>query len=161
MEKYSAYATVKFVGNGEEYISGVNCRDWLYCHQCPRWLECREPKCSRFVRDREYRAFFLDFCAGVRNVLEVEDERGEVQTHLPLSDFCIISDGQGVLCDRRATVRCIAVGGCGDVQEGKCYIATRADSALQYYYVLDESNECYWYPKRLFTVESDPLGILS
>ena len=162
MENMRKYAIVKFVGNEEEYLIGEYCagEEWLFCHACQEAgnHKCDRPKIPMFVKGKEYKAYFLDYCQGVRDVLEVESETGDVETYIPLSDFEIVSDEYGVLNEKHAIVKCINTENREDLTEGKQYKALKEE--YDCFYILDDSSDCYYYPKGLFEVMDDKDGIL-
>ena len=151
------FATVKFIGNQAEYITGINCKEYLYCRQCNKFAFCKKGKSQLFINDKLYKAFFLDFCQGTRDALEVEAEDKSLITFLPLSDFEIISDEYDVLNKKQAIVKCITPNR-EDLQIGKEYVAIKAKN--DYFYVLDDTRDCYYYPKSYFIVIEDTANIL-
>lgn len=163
MKKTNKYAVVQFVGNEKDYLIGVYCMgdEWLYCHACQEIgnHKCNRPKTPFFLKNKTYKAYFLDYCQGVRDVLEVETELGEVQTFIPLSDFKIISDNYGVLNDKYAIVVCINAEAHEDLTEGEQYKALRQKD--KFFYILDNSGDCYYYKKELFKVIEDKDEILN
>lgn len=156
MEKF---AVVKFIGNQNNYTCGKNCDTYMYCRDCEEKDKCNKKKDVRFINGRNYKAFFLDFCQGVRDVLEIEDANGEKLDFVPMEDFQIIDDEFGVLQDKRAFVRCIVE--MPDLTLGKIYIALKLDETNSRYYVLDNSSDCYYYDKKLFVVVDDKHMILT
>ena len=157
------HAIVKFVGDEEEYFIGKYCADaeWLFCNACQEAgnHQCNRPKIPMFVRNKEYKAYFLDYCQGVRDVLEVETELGTVETFIPLSDFKIVSDEFDVLNEKYAIVVCLNADNRNDLTEGKRYKALRKNE--HGLYILDDSSDCYYYSKELFEIIEDKDGILN
>ena len=157
MEKY---AIVKFIGNKEKYISGKFCTSWCYCKQCDDNKSCKKEKFYLFIKDKLYKAFFLDYCQGERNVIEVQTENGEVIDYVPINDFEIIEDRYNVLNDKIARIKCVNVNGQKDLQIGKEYIALKSNEDRTMFLVLDDSFDTYYYPKENFTVLDDKDKIL-
>jgi hypothetical protein len=157
------YAIVKFVGDEEEYLIGEYCagEEWLFCKACQEMgnHKCNRPKIPMFVRNKEYKAYFLDYCQGVRDVLEVETELGTVETFIPLSDFKIVSDEFDILNEKHAIVVCLNADNQKDLTEGKRYKALKKREGQLY--ILDDSSDCYYYPKELFEIIEDKDGILN
>ena len=156
MEKF---AVVQFIGNSNDYICGKNCDTYTYCRDCEEKNECKKEKRFHFIKGERYKAFFLDFCQGVRDVLEIEDANGEKLDFVPLEDFQVIDDKYDILQDKRAFVKCIAKR--PDLTLGEKYIALRLDENNNSYYVLDNSKDCYYYDKKLFIVVEDKHMILT
>lgn len=156
-------AIVKFIGNPKEYLIGKYCYDeeWLFCHACQEIAKqkCNRAKISLFKKNKKYKAYFLDYCQGVRDVLDVETETGEVESFIPLSDFQIISDEDDVLSEKYAVVECINANNHEDLTEGKQYQALKQKGDC--FYVLDNTSDCYYYSKNLFKVVEDKDGILN
>ena len=157
MEKF---ARVKFVGRQEEYISGKYCDEWRYCVQCPQHKECAQERKFLFLEGKEYKAYFLDFLQGTRDVLDVEAENQEVLSFVPLQDFEIVSDEYGILEDKRAIVKCIKCKGAQDLQVGKNYIALKRSKDKTKFYILDDSKDCYYYSSDFFVVVEDKDNLL-
>ena len=154
------FAKVKFIGNQNEYISGKNCNDWRFCKQCQSLLECNKEKIFLFIRGKEYNAYFLDYLQGVRDVLDVQAENSEVLSFIPLSDFQIVSDEENVLNENYALVKCIEVYKNQDLQVGKVYKALKLSPQGEYYYILDETLDCYFYPIKQFEIIEDAFELL-
>lgn len=148
MEKF---AIVKFIGNEENYVSGEICNEWLYCRDCEKHGACSKSKFNYFKKNKEYKAYFLDYCQGQRDVLEVAAENGEILTYVPLADFEIVADEDNVLKDTYIMVKCIKATQ-KDLTLNKKYKALKTDKANKWYYVLDNSQDCYYYPKELFQI---------
>ena len=148
MEKF---ATVKFIGNQNDYICGKNCDTYTYCRDCDEKKQCNKEKAFHFIKGENYKVFFLDFCQGIRDVITIEDSHGEKLDFVPLEDFQIIDDRYEILKDKRAIVKCIVER--PDLTLGKEYIALKEHKNK--YYVLDDSKDCYYYEKELFTVVED------
>ena len=148
MEKF---AIVKFIGNEENYVSGEICNEWLYCIDCEKHAACSKSKFNYFKKNKEYKAYFLDYCQGQRDVLEVAAENGEILTYVPLADFEIVADEDNVLKDTYIMVKCIKATR-EDLTLNKKYKALKTDKANKCYYVLDNFWDCYYYPKDLFQV---------
>ena len=51
-------AIVKFIGDPQDYISGKECDEWVYCRDCLDKKECKREKHFLFVYGREYKAYF-------------------------------------------------------------------------------------------------------
>ena len=127
------FALVRFIGNQQDYIFGKNCDDYKYCRDCEQRKICNKEKGFHFIKDKEYKAFFLDFCQGARDVLEVENANGTRVDYVPLEDFQVIDDKHGVLQDKRAFVKCVVEK--PDLTLGKTYIALKSDENNKMYYV--------------------------
>lgn len=155
MEKF---AVVKFIGDQNDYICGKYCDAYTYCRDCEKKQQCNKEKTFHFINGEKYEAFFLDFCQGIRDVLDVENASGERLDFVPIEDFQIIDDKYGVLQDKRAIVKCIVER--TDLTLGKEYIALKLDKSNKQYYVLDDSKDCYYYAKELFVVVEDKHMIL-
>ena len=158
MEKF---AKVKFIGNPQVYLSGKDCDEWRYCQQCSKVDFCVKEKLFLFLSGKEYKAYFLDYCQGVRDVLDVEAENGELLSFVDACDFEVISDEHNVLHSDYAIVKCIKNAEFQDLQQGKEYIALKQDKSKTMFYVLDDSSDCYYYPKELFIVLEDAHKLLS
>lgn len=150
MEKF---AIVKFIGKEEDYITG-KCKDkeWEYCKQCQKSATCKEEVFPYFRKGQEYKAYFLDYCQGKRDVLEVEAENGEILSYVPLSDFEIVLDKDKVLEDSYFVVKYVNPIEGDFLTPNKKYKVLKIDRNNKLYYVLDNSGECYYYPKEFFKV---------
>ena len=155
------YATVRFIGNQNDYVSGQKCNEYVYCLQCEKNATCKRNRVFLFVKNKEYKAYFLDYLQGERNVLEVEAEKGELINFVPLSDFEIVSDKDNVLNHSFARVKCILTNGDIDLTAGKEYYALKKDDNNTAYYILDNSGDCYYYPKNYFIIVDDMDNILN
>ena len=144
------YAIVKFIGKEEDYITG-KCKDneWEYCKQCEKKTTCKEEVFPYFRKGQEYKAYFLDYCQGKRDVLEIEAENGEILSFVPLCDFEIVSDKDNVLNNNYFLVKCIE-DNVKDLTKNKVYKALKENDKC--YYVLDNSFDCYYYPKEYFEI---------
>ena len=158
MEKF---AKVKFIGNQQEYISGQFCDEWQFCRDCSRHSDCALERMFLFIYGKEYKAYFLDYCQGIRDVLEVRAENDEILSFLPVSDFEIVSDEHKVLNNKQAIVRCVNAENYMDLQVGKDYVALKMHPKKPYIYVLDDSRDCYYYPKENFVIVEDKEGVLT
>lgn len=150
MEKY---AIVKFIGKEEDYVYGeCKNKEWQYCKDCEKLSYCDETKKPYFIKDKEYKAYFLDYCQGERNVLDIEAENGEILSFVPLSDFKVILDKDNVLNDNYFVVKCIKANEQMSLTLNKNYKALKTDKENKYYYILDDSFDCYYYPKEFFSL---------
>ena len=90
----------------------------------------------------------------------METESGEILSFVDACDFEIVSDEHNVLNNKQAIVRCVQDTGRMDLQVGKTYIALKQDKTKRMFYVLDDSSDCYYYPKALFIVLEDEYNLL-
>ena len=89
--------------------------------------------------------------------LHVKGEDGQISDFIPICDFDIIEDRDDVLNTYEATVKCITQW-C-NLTYGKEYKAigyNTSDSLL----VMDDSDDCYFYPREYFEILEDNHGIL-
>ena len=147
------YAIVKFIGKEDDYITG-KCKDkeWEYCRQCEKKDDCKEEVTPYFRKGQEYKAYFLDYCQGERNVLDIEAENGEILSFVPLCDFEIVSDKENILSDDYFLVKCIK-DNVKDLTKNKVYKALKESDKC--YYVLDNSFDCYYYLKEFFEIYNE------
>lgn len=151
------YAIVKFIGKEDDYITG-KCKDkeWEYCKQCQKNATCKEEVFPYFRKGQEYKAYFLDYCQGERNVLDIEAENGEILSFVPLSDFEIVLDKDKVLEDFYFVVKYVkSIEGdflTPNLTLNKKYKVLKIDKKNKLYYVLDNSGDCYYYPKEFFQI---------
>ena len=147
------YAIVKFIGKEDDYITG-KCKDkeWEYCRQCEKKDDCKEEVTLYFIKGQEYKAYFLDYCQGERNVLDIEAENGEILSFVPLCDFEIVSDKENILNDDYFLVKCIK-DNVKDLTKNKVYKALKESDKC--YYVLDNSFDCYYYLKEFFEIYNE------
>ena len=158
MEKF---AKVKFVGNQQEYIAGKACDEWQFCRDCLQHSNCALERRFLFINGKEYKAYFLDYCQGVCDVLEVRAENDEILSFVPISDFEIVFDEHKILNNKQAIVRCVNAENYMDLHVGKDYVALKMHPKKPYIYVLDDSGDCYYYPKGNFIIVEDKERILT
>ena len=151
MEKF---AIVKFIGDEEKYVSNQNCetKEWLYCNDCEKYTSCNKNKFNYFKKDKEYKVYFLDYCQGKRDVLEIEAENGEILSYVPLSDFEIVLDKDKVLEDSYFVVKYVDPIKTDYLTPNNEYKVLKTDRKNKFYYVLDNSGDCYYYPKEFFQI---------
>ena len=153
------FAIVKFIGNEKEYLTGANCNEYDYCKQCPQNDICTKERSFLFVLNKEYKAYFLDYCQGVRDVLEIESEKG-IQNFVPINDFIIVDNSDNALNNYYAIVKCADSNGIKELVVGREYQALKISEDKRFYYVLDELKDCYYYPKYWFEIVEDDQNIL-
>lgn len=154
------FAILKFIGNEEDYIVCSGLCSMLYCKECNKNGECNKEKMRLFLKGKEYRAYFLDYCQGERNVLEVAGENDRLETFIPISDFEIISDDYQILQDKYAIAKCVKSNGQMDLTLNKNYKILKKLPNKNHFYVLDDSCDCYYYPSDNFEIIEDKYGLL-
>ena len=118
---------------------------------------------GQFTVGKEYEAFFVEYWQGVRNSLHVRNNFGDIVDFIPFEDFIVVSDQDGVLTMDEAIVRCITHR-LDDIQLGLNYGHEYRAVGMDIdgnYLVMDESYDCYFYPKTDFEIVDDPRGLLS
>ena len=118
---------------------------------------------QQFTNGKQYKAFFLEYRQGVRNILHVRDNSGEISDFTTVEDFEVIIDEDNVLNLNEATVRCITHkydGSMLELKYGRGYKAIGCDKD-GFFLVMDESYDCYFYPPEFFEVIQDEKGILT
>ena len=152
-------ATVKFVCDPAYYRIGCDESGFAYCRDCKLFgNECEKSTAFNFLARQLYNAYFLEYWQGKRDSLIVKGEDGKIADFIPLCDFEITEDCDGVLHTHEATVRC-TTDRYRDLQCGKEYIAL-GYSIYGNYLVKDESGDCYFYLGDCFDILQDPNGIL-
>lgn len=152
-------AIVKFIGKQEQYKLGCNKSCYAYCRDCK---SCKGSNTFRFIYGSLYNAYFLEFWQGERTSLHIKGEDGKIVDFVPVEDFEIISDEDNVLNTYEAVVRCVTHDyddELFDLNYRKEYKAIGFDERGQLL-VLDESYDCYFYPRKNFEIVSDPHNIL-
>lgn len=152
-------AVVKFIGNQEHYLLGCDKSCYAYCRDCKK---CKGSANHKFIYGSLYNAYFLEFWQGERTSLHIKGEDGKIDDFVPLEDFEIVSDENNVLNTYEAVVRCITHDyddKIFDLSFGKEYKAIGFDEHNQLL-VMDDSWDCYFYPRRNFKIISDPHSIL-
>lgn len=96
--------------------------------------------------------FLRYYCQGKRDVLDIEAENGEILSFIPLCDFETISDKDNVLNNDYFLVKCIK-DNVKDLTKNKVYKALKENDKC--YYLLDNSFDCYYYPKEYFEKDRD------
>lgn len=151
-------AIVKFVGDPEYYRIGCKESEFAYCRDCERFGEnCKRNTKCMFLKGHLYNAYFLEYWQGERTSLHVKGEDGVISDFNPLYDFDIIEDRDDVLNTYEATVKCISQW-C-NLTYGKEYKAIGYDTSDSLL-VMDDSYDCYFYPKECFEILEDNHGIL-
>ncbi|WP_295088081.1 hypothetical protein [Ruminococcus sp.] len=118
---------------------------------------------KQFTKGKQYEAFFVEYRQGVRNILHVRDNSGEISDFTTVEDFEVIIDEDNVLNLNEATVRCITHkydGSMLELKYGREYKAIGCDKD-GFFLVMDESYDCYFYPPEFFEVIQDEKGILT
>lgn len=104
--------------------------------------------------------------AGEACSIHVKNNDGEIVDFVPLEDFYIFEDIDSVLNYKEAVVRCISKqfeNTLLDIKYGKEYKAigiTRKHFNELEYLVMDESQDCYFYPHNYFEIIEDTNGVL-
>lgn len=154
-------AAVKFVGDQNNYKLGCSRTGYAFCRDCKR---CAGSNRYLFVYGHLYNAYFLEFWQGNRTSLHIKGEDGEITDFIPFEDFEVIADEDDVLNLNEAAVRCNTHSFEGepfaDLSFGKEYkaIGFNKDNQLL---VMDNSLDCYFYPRSFFDVISDPQSVLN
>lgn len=154
-------AKVTFIGNPEEYKLGCEESSFLYCRDCDK-KNCKMETLRNFENGKIYNAYFLEYWQGERESLHIKGEDGKIRDFVPLSDFIILEDVDGVLNKKEAVVKCISHDYDNDIvgiTYGNEYKAIGYDLQGNYL-VMDDSLDCYFYNPKLFTIVSDPYRIL-
>lgn len=128
----------------------------------PAIVRYKGAKSNKFVREKLYEAFFLEYWEGERNSLHVRGEDGEITDFNLFSDFEVISDEDNLLNNYEAAVRCLTheyENAVSELTYGKEYKAIGRDKD-GLYLVMDNSYCCYFYPADIFEVIEDDHGIL-
>ena len=118
---------------------------------------------GQFTVGKEYEAFFVEYWQGVRNSLHVRNNFGDIVDFIPFDEFSVVSDPDNMLTMDEAIVRCITE----EHNEGLSYLYYGHEYRVVgmdidgYYLVMDESYDCYFYPKTAFEIVDDPHGLLS
>ena len=133
----------------------------MYCRDCQK-RDCSIPTASKFQKGKIYNAYFLEYWQGERDSLHVKGEDGRIDDFIPLGDFEIVEDADGVLGTNEAIVRCVS--SAGDDEFGitfeKEYKALGVNKNGAYL-IMDNSTDCYFYPPDEFETVSDPHGVLN
>lgn len=154
-------AVVKFIGNQENYRLGCGETEWKYCRDCDS-KKCFYPITYQFISGQLYNAYFLEYWQGDRTSLHVKGEDGKVDDFNPIEEFEIVSDDDDVLNRHEAIVRCVTHSYDAklfDLNYGREYkaIGYNKDGLLL---VMDESFDCYFYPRKAFEIISDKYAVL-
>lgn len=156
-------AVVKFIGNEEQYRLGCDDLCCFYCRDCEKHGTCQKTVQSLFTFGKLYSAYFVEYWQGKRNSLHVQGNDSDIHDFVPLEDFEILSDSDGLLNDYEATVRCITHAyddGFFGLTYGKNYTAIGKDQD-GLFLVMDDSYDCYFYSADCFEIVEDKHGILS
>lgn len=153
-------ARVRFIGDPEYYKLSCAELEWTYCRDCDN-KGCSTATVSRFYNGKIYNAYFLEYWQGERNSLHVMGEDGIIDDYIPLADFEIVEDADGVLGKNEAIVRCVSSAGDDEfgITFGKEYKALGVNKNGAYL-IMDNSTDCYFYSKDNFEIVSDPCGVL-
>lgn len=157
-------AIVRFVGDQEYYRLSCENTSYKYCRDCEN-KNCNKSKSTsyKFVYGQLYNAYFLEYWQGERTSLHVKGSNNEIDDFNPIEDFEIVEDIDDVLNTHEATVRCITHKYDGDVfnmnygEEYKSIGFNKSGLIL----VMDESWDCYFYPRKAFEVVKDEHGVLN
>lgn len=152
-------AVVRFVGNQNEYKLGCETSTYRYCRDCN---QCAGTDSFLFTEGTKYNAYFLEYWQGNRTSLHVKGENGEIVDFVPIEDFEILADEDNVLSTKEAIVRCVTHKydkEIFDLNYGHEYKAIGYDKN-GLFLVMDESYDCYFYPRNAFTIVSDPDNVL-
>ncbi len=136
-------AVVRFIGDEHRYLT----EDMYYI----------------FNKNKCYDAYFLEYWQGTRKSLHVKGNDGEIRDFIPYEDFQLVKDEYNVLNLYEADVKCITDeydNKLFDLNKGGIYKAIGHDKQGNYL-VMDESCDCYFYPKDEFLVINDEHGVLS
>ena len=120
-------------------------------------------KLNTFTVGNAYSAYFVEYWDGKRDNLHVRNNAGQIVDFVPMGDFRIISDPNGVLeLDKEAHVRYIVKDEPDpeSLKYGKSYRALGCDKD-GFYLVEDETGYCYFFEASNFEVVYDPYGLLS
>lgn len=154
-------AIVRFIGNQEHYRLTSCDNEYKHCREC---LD-RRPDCHvkyQFITGRQYNAYFLEYWQGERTSLHVKGEDGKIDDFNPITDFEIIVDEDNVLCRHEAIVKCITHDydeQLFDLNFGATYKAIGFDKN-DLLLVMDESFDCYFYPRTAFEVVCDESRVI-
>lgn len=153
-------AVVRFIGNQNEYKLGCEKSAYRYCRDCN---QCAGTDSFLFTKGAKYNAYFLEYWQGERTSLHIKGENGEIVDFVPLEDFEVLADVDNVLSTKEAVVRCITQKydkEIFDLNYGCEYKAIGFDKN-GLLLVMDESYDCYFYPRNVFTIVSDPDNVLN
>lgn len=128
----------------------------------PAQVVYKGPEKKDLTQGKTYEAYFIEYWQGERRSLHVKDDSGKITDFHPLEDFEITSDSDNILNFHEAVVECCTHNCDYDfhgIKFGKQYKAIGRDrNGL--YLVMDESEDCYFYPAEFFIIIEDPCGIL-
>ena len=116
----------------------------------------------KFIKDKLYEAYFIEYWEGERTSLHVRGNDGTITDFNNLEDFQIVSDEGNLLNNYEAIVQCITHKYnhliC-EITFGKEYKVIGKDKN-GLFLVMDDSYCCYFYPSKFFKIINDPHGIL-
>lgn len=155
-------AIVRYIGNQERVRLSCEKTDYRYCRDCEQNNCDRSAfKSYQFIYGQLYNAYFLEYWQGERRSLHVKGSDNLIDDFNDIEDFEIIEDIDNVLNTNDATVRCIThkYENLERLRFGITYKAIGLNKS-GLILVMDESSDCYFYPRDAFEIIEDKHGIL-